>query len=120
MGAHVETGCRDCKKCTNSAMANFGRNTGRATVALMTAGFSEVGLAFTKNCRVCGHKLSLHRGADYVASAPQPVVVVQQPSPQVPTPQQAPQGPPPGWYKDQQDPNLQRWWDGTQWTEHTQ
>ncbi len=27
--------------------------------------------------------------------------------------------PPPGWYQDLSDPGLQRWWDGTQWTEHT-
>jgi hypothetical protein len=26
----------------------------------------------------------------------------------------------PGWYPDNQDPALVRWWDGTQWTEHTQ
>lgn len=26
---------------------------------------------------------------------------------------------PPGWYPDNADPALQRWWDGTQWTTHT-
>jgi hypothetical protein len=25
-----------------------------------------------------------------------------------------------GWYPDNQDPAFQRWWDGTQWTLHTQ
>ena len=25
----------------------------------------------------------------------------------------------PGWYPDNADPSLQRWWDGTQWTTHT-
>lgn len=25
-----------------------------------------------------------------------------------------------GWYADHTDPALQRWWDGTKWTEHTQ
>lgn len=33
-----------------------------------------------------------------------------------------PQSPaiPPGWYRDHADPALQRWWDGTQWTERLQ
>lgn len=26
---------------------------------------------------------------------------------------------PPGWYPDNADPALQRWWDGTRWTTHT-
>lgn len=26
---------------------------------------------------------------------------------------------PPGWYEDQDDPTLARWWDGDRWTEHT-
>src|SRR5690606_36462579 len=26
---------------------------------------------------------------------------------------------PPGWYEDQDDPTLARWWDGERWTEHT-
>lgn len=26
---------------------------------------------------------------------------------------------PPGWYQDPQNPALQRWWDGHQWTSHT-
>jgi hypothetical protein len=28
--------------------------------------------------------------------------------------------PPPGWYPDPSAPHLQRWWDGTAWTEHWQ
>jgi|SRR5450631_1140148 len=33
---------------------------------------------------------------------------------------QAPQGPLPGWYLDPDGSSLQRWWDGTQWTEFKQ
>ena len=29
-------------------------------------------------------------------------------------------GVPAGWYQDYQDAALLRWWDGTQWTAHTQ
>ncbi|MCT7352528.1 DUF2510 domain-containing protein, partial [Streptomyces sp. 15-116A] len=25
--------------------------------------------------------------------------------------------PPPGWYRDPKAPHLERWWDGTAWTE---
>lgn len=90
----------------------------RATAALFTIGVSEVARAVTKNCSICGHKLSLHTGEDYVAPTSQPVVVVHQPAAPVNPPPT--QGPPAGWYTDQLNPSLQRWWDGTRWTEHTQ
>jgi len=109
MAKRVETGCRDCRKCTNSAAANLGRNTGRAGAAVLTVGISELAMGFTKNCRVCGHKLSLHEGAQ--AATVQPAVAVQQIHPQIP---QA--GPPSGWYVE--TPGMLRWWDGQQWTEH--
>ena len=112
MAQRVETGCRDCNKCTNSAAANLGRNAGRAGIALMTLGGSELAMGFTKTCRVCGHKMSLHLGAQ--ASTPQPTVTVQQATPTPP----AQQGPPPGWYMDAQ--GASRWWDGVSWTEHVQ
>ncbi|WP_261393052.1 DUF2510 domain-containing protein [Rhodococcus sp. BP22] len=31
-----------------------------------------------------------------------------------------PHTPPPGWHPDPSEPGLLRYWDGTQWTEHTQ
>ncbi|MDT0277588.1 IS110 family transposase [Blastococcus goldschmidtiae] len=37
-----------------------------------------------------------------------------------PSPAPAPQLPPAGWYADKQDPSIERWFDGTQWTEFTQ
>jgi len=35
-----------------------------------------------------------------------------------PVAQPAPELPPPGWYRDPEAPELQRWWDGSQWSEH--
>jgi type IV secretory pathway TrbL component len=37
-----------------------------------------------------------------------------------PTSSPAPQMPPAGWYPDQADASLVRWFDGTQWTDVTQ
>jgi hypothetical protein len=37
-----------------------------------------------------------------------------------PSPAPAPQLPPAGWYADKQDPSIDRWFDGTQWTDFTQ
>ncbi|MEZ5171162.1 MAG: DUF4328 domain-containing protein [Acidimicrobiia bacterium] len=36
------------------------------------------------------------------------------------TPEPPPPGPPPGWYDDPWGQASKRWWDGTQWTHHTQ
>ncbi|PZP27079.1 MAG: hypothetical protein DI613_14545 [Kocuria rhizophila] len=64
----VKLACRDCKKCTNSEVANFGRNAGRVTAAVMTSGMSELGFLATKTCRQCGHALSLHVGETILTS----------------------------------------------------
>jgi hypothetical protein len=123
MAEHVKTACRDCKKCTNSMGANAGRDTGRATAALATAGLSEIGFAMRKKCRLCGHQMSLHAGAE--APIVQPSVVIADAPSQAPVPVSAaqpaaPQGPPPGWYLDPDGGSLQCWWDGTRWTEFKQ
>ena len=51
------------------------------------------------------------------AQRAQEQAVQQSPAPASP---QAPQLPPAGWYPDQVDASLVRWFDGTQWTEFTQ
>ena len=109
MAIKVQTGCRDCRKCTNSGVANLARDTGRATAAVMTAGISEVGFAFTKKCRGCGHQMSLH---GYTAT-PQPTMNVQAPPSAPLTPSAAA-----GWYPDPYGHHEQRYWDGWTWTEH--
>ncbi len=49
---------------------------------------------------------------------PAPQAAWTPPSP-APTGPPVPAAPPAGWYPDQQNPALVRWWDGTRWTEHT-
>ncbi|WP_179714670.1 DUF2510 domain-containing protein [Petropleomorpha daqingensis] len=132
----VVSACRDCRKCTNSGIANLGRNSGRAGAFLATAGFSELGMMTTKKCRVCDHQLSLHQGENVTPrvsfterlaqaaaaeqsqssfpvypAAPRPVYV--------PPPVPQPSGPPPGWYVDPQGVAPLRWWDGFTWTQYT-
>ena len=43
-----------------------------------------------------------------------------QPMAPIMPPQPMPQGPPPGWYPDQANQALVRWYDGVRWTEFTQ
>jgi hypothetical protein len=69
----------------NSNVANLGRNTGRVTAAVYTAGLSELGLSLRKKCRVCGHQMSLHESAQSSSDsappsepAPQPITYAQQ------------------------------------------
>lgn len=119
--ARVETGCRDCKNCTNSGLANFGRRAGRSSAKLMTLGMSEAVMATTKKCRACGHQMSLHGIADNVpppSSVPTQVVIQGYAPPPPPAP--VPNGPPAGWYQDPRGLASQRWWDGVQWTDHAQ
>lgn len=117
MGKRVETGCRDCQKCTNSGVANLGRNSGRATMAMFTMGMSEAAMKTRKQCRACGHQMSLHgrqKTAEVVRPTARPETFAQQAPPPPPS-----QGPPAGWYNDPHGASLQRWWDGSKWTEHT-
>lgn len=62
--ARVRTGCPDCKRCTNSAVGESARKAGRWTAGIATMGLSEAGMAFTRNCRGCGHAMSLHDRRD--------------------------------------------------------
>jgi hypothetical protein len=114
MGRRVQTGCSNCTRCTNSAVNEAGRKLGRATAALSSGGLSEVARGFTKNCRACGHKISLHNSP----AAAQPNVVVQMnvltPLPVAPAP--VPPRIPPGWYADPNGQPCNRWWDGYAWT----
>jgi hypothetical protein len=106
MGRRVQTGCSNCTRCTNSAVNEAGRRLGRATAALSSGGLSEVARGFTKNCRGCGHKMSLH-------SSPAPAQ--QYAAPPAPVPPRIP----PGWYADPNGQPCNRWWDGYTWTAAT-
>lgn len=72
MAIKAETACRDCKRCTNSALADMGRKAGRKTAKWATLGMSELGFAMTKKCKLCGHQMSLHGKT----TAPPPTVSV--------------------------------------------
>ena len=65
---------------TNSAgrRTSDGIYRGAPTMAVMTFGMSEAGLATRKKCRLCGHQLSLHEGA--ASPTVQPTVVVNAPA----------------------------------------
>lgn len=119
MARRVQTGCNNCKRCTNSGAAEFGRKQGKLWANLVTVGGVAAVQAFTADCRGCGHKMSLHdRGGDPRGNSYATPVATQQPlpPPPVPTP------PPPvlaGWYRDPNAQPCNRWWDGLQWTVHT-
>lgn len=79
--AKVHTGCRDCRKCTNSEVVNLARNTGRIIAGIYSAGMSEVALRSRRKCRICGHQMSLHEGAE--AATPQPAMELRHSAQQV-------------------------------------
>jgi hypothetical protein len=55
-------------RCTNSAVGDFGRNLGRGAAFYLTLGASEIAMLGTKDCRGCGHKLSLHQNQTITSS----------------------------------------------------
>lgn len=103
----VRTGCTNCKRCTNSGFAEFGRRQTKLWTNVMTAGIPAMVQAFTPTCRACGHKRSLHAANRQMA----PVVV--QPAGLTPVDVQ------PGWYPDPDGAPCMRWWDGQRWTGST-
>lgn len=141
MGRRVQTGCNNCKRCTNSGAAEFGRKQGKLWANLATMGGVAAVQAFTAGCRGCGHKMSLHdtgstpQGNSYatpVAVQPQyvplePPQQIDPPAPQHYTPPAPPRpvAPPPppqvpaGWYPDPDGMPCSRWWDGARWTSST-
>jgi hypothetical protein len=60
MTKRIKSACRDCKRCTNSDVANIGRGAGRAGAAVLTVGMSSMVKSMRKKCRVCDHPLHLH------------------------------------------------------------
>ncbi|HEY9332475.1 MAG TPA: hypothetical protein VIS09_30240, partial [Streptomyces sp.] len=104
--ARVQTGCPDCKRCTNSAVGEGARKAGRWTAGIATMGLSEAGMAFTRSCRGCGHAMSLHDRKDNNALTRDPEnrgtpVVPGHAAPYPPSPAPAwgapPQAPAPAW-----------------------
>lgn len=106
-GKRVETGCSNCKRCTNSGAAEFGRKQTKLWANVMTLGSVSMAQAFTADCRACGHKMSLH------AKVEQPQAPMAQ---RVPPPSA---NVPAGWYPDPNGAPCTRWWDGQAWTDST-
>ena len=120
MAKRVETGCNNCKRCTNSSAAELSRKQGKLWANVMTFGGVAAVQAFTPDCRACGHKMSLHdRGGDPKGNAYAAPVAVQQPGPATPTTPPPPVQVPAGWYRDPSGQPCSRWWDGYRWTDHT-
>lgn len=64
----VQTGCPNCKRCSNSGAAEFGRRQGKLWLNIMLIGIPLMVQAFTPTCRGCGHKRSLHTTVPATAS----------------------------------------------------
>lgn len=75
MSRRVNTGCTNCKRCTNSSVAELGRRQGKLWANLFLMGLPAMAQAFTPTCRACTHKRSLHGAARQMA----PVVTAQNP-----------------------------------------
>lgn len=98
----------------------------RKTMSLSTAGLidfrsdKERAAAYGRGTRTEARKqtklmqqqLAAQQAAAQAASTPVALPMpVQAPAPQLP---------PAGWYQDANNPTVNRWFDGTQWTDHVQ
>ena len=125
MARRVQSGCNNCKRCTNSGAAELGRKQGKLWANVATLGGVAAVQAFTADCRACGHKMSLHdRGGDPKGNSYAAPVAIhgQAPSPAPVPPPVAPPPPPQvpaGWYRDPNGHPCNRWWDGYSWTSNT-
>ncbi|WP_374615902.1 DUF2510 domain-containing protein [Frankia sp. AgKG'84/4] len=130
MARRIHTGCNNCKRCTNSGAAEFGRRQGKLWANVATGGGVAAVQMFTPNCRACGHKISLHdqgnapQGNSYYSPVavqafnPPPVRLPPLPSIPPPPPPPSPEVPA-GWYRDPDGQPCNRWWDGDRWTSYT-
>lgn len=99
--AQIDTdGNLHCWRCGSTAFVQKRSLVGKV-------GFGLLAPKHTK-CMACGTFSKRGKPTPYTRATGQPA----------PTPQ--PQGPPAGWYPDPGGQPVQRWWDGTTWTEHTQ
>jgi hypothetical protein len=113
-------------RCWNCGGKNFdSKRTGRSKLLV------GVGTLATKRklkCQVCGEYNQTGNAKPYSAPASRKyrkaeakrTPATPPPAAPSPTPPPVQAGPPPGWYNDPHGAAVQRWWDGTTWTDHTQ
>ncbi len=90
--------------------------------AAYTKGAKKQAKKQTKIMRDQARAQEQHQRAMHAQAAASTVAPALAPTPPAPVAAPAPvvQGPPPGWYPDQSDVNVNRWFDGQNWTDHLQ